>query len=166
MGGRLTVATALAATLSIAAAAAAAGPLYLDDFVEAPLERIRSVFPDLQKEGCYRVSETAYLLLTIDEEDEKPWRVVLGSSAPCTEVEEVPPVDVRHRSGVRLGDSTRQVVERLGRPEMSDAPQPPHRGLGDTEYFYLCRVEEMCARHTSIFLRDGKVVAIAEWYSE
>lgn len=156
----------LVAALSVAAAEPQ-GPLYIDDVVEAPLEQLQSVFPGLQKEGCYRINDSAHLLLTIDEKAEKPWRVVLASAPPCGEVEDIAGfLDIRHRSGVRLGDSAERVVERLGRPEMSDAPQPPHRGLGDIEYFYLCRVSEMCARHTSIFLRRGKVIAIAEWYSQ
>jgi hypothetical protein len=40
------------------------------------------------------------------------------------------------------------------------------RKLGETEYFYICRVSEGCARHTSVLIRDGVVTAISEWYSE
>ena len=67
---------------------------------------------------------------------------------------------------MELGDSTVDIVEKMGRPDASAAPETALKTLGDTEYFYVCRVSEGCARHTSVFIRDGLVSAIAEWYSE
>jgi hypothetical protein len=40
------------------------------------------------------------------------------------------------------------------------------RRFGEMEFFYICRVSEGCARHTSVFLKGGVVSAIVEWYSE
>jgi hypothetical protein len=54
----------------------------------------------------------------------------------------------------------------MGRPDASAPPEVQLKKLGDTEYFFICRVSAGCARHTSVFLRDGLVTAIAEWYSE
>ena len=38
--------------------------------------------------------------------------------------------------------------------------------LGDLEYFYVCRVSDQCARHNSVFIKNGVVTALAEWYSD
>jgi hypothetical protein len=144
----------------------AADPLYLDQVIEMPLATLQAQFPGLRKEGCYRIDSGRYLLVTMDKKDGKPWRVALSSEQPCRRAEEGPLLDVRHRKGVNLGDSTITVVEKMGRPDAAAAPETALRKLGDTEYFYVCRVSEGCARHTSIFIRGGLVTALAEWYSQ
>jgi hypothetical protein len=144
----------------------AADPLYLDQVIEMPLATLQAQFPGLRKEGCYRIDGGRYLLVTMDKKDGKPWRVALSSEQPCRRAEEGPLLDVRHRKGVNLGDSTITVVEKMGRPDAAAAPETALRKLGDTEYFYVCRVSEGCARHTSIFIRGGLVTALAEWYSQ
>ena len=144
----------------------AADPLYLDQVIEMPLATLQAQFPGLRKEGCYRIEGGRYLLVTMDKKDGKPWRVALSSEQPCRRAEEGPLLDVRHRKGVNLGDSTITVVEKMGRPDAAAAPETALRKLGDTEYFYVCRVSEGCARHTSIFIRGGLVTALAEWYSQ
>jgi hypothetical protein len=93
--------------------------------------------------------------------------VVLTGSAPCRRPEDTAvAVDVRQRKGVELGDRTTQLLAKMGRPDAAAAPEAALRKLGDTEYFYICRVSEGCARHSSVFIRDGVVTAIAEWYSQ
>jgi hypothetical protein len=141
-----------------------ADPIYLDQLMEMPVEELRRQFPGLRNEGCYRIGEAQYLLITIDK-DQKPWRVALASGEPCRRPVEGPALDIRERSGIDIGDTTMEVVEKRGRPDASAAPAPEHRRLGDTEYFYICRVQESCARHTSIFMRGGMVTAMMEWYS-
>lgn len=152
--------------LLVAAAASAQDPVYLDELAETPLARLQTMFPDLKKEGCYRIAEDRYVLITIDKKDQKPWRVVLASAPPCRRAETGPAIDVRLRAGVDLGQSQLAVVQRLGRPDTAAPSETSMRRFGETEFFYVCRVSEGCARHTSVFLKDGAVSAIAEWYSE
>jgi hypothetical protein len=157
---------AFVSLLLVAASSRAADPVYLDQLIESPLTTLQTQFPGLRKEGCYRVAPGRYLLLTMDKKDGRPWRVALSAEEPCRKPEDGPLLDVRHRKNVELGDSTILVVEKMGRPDASAAPETTLRRLGDTEYFYVCRVTEGCARHTSVFIRGGLVSAIAEWYSE
>ncbi|HEX6639706.1 MAG TPA: hypothetical protein VF215_01265 [Thermoanaerobaculia bacterium] len=159
-------ALAFVSLLLVAASSRAADPVYLDQLIESPLTTLQSQFPGLRKEGCYRVAPDRYLLLTMDKKDGKPWRVALSAEEPCRRAEDGPLLDVRQRKGVELGDTTIQVIEKMGRPDASAAPETALRKLGDIEYFYVCRVSEGCARHTSVFIRAGLVSAIAEWYSE
>jgi hypothetical protein len=152
--------------LILATASLAAEPLYIDEMMETPASELRRAFRDLRTEGCYRIGEQQFLLISIDKKDQKPWRVVLSSVEPCRRPVDVAALEVRARSGIRTGDSAMIVLEELGRPDTSAAPERALRPLGETEYFYLCRVEEGCARHTSVFFNNGIVTAIAEWYSE
>lgn len=159
-------AAATALFLFLAADLRAADPVYLDQLIELPLATLRQSFPTLKAEGCYQLPGARYLHITIDRKDQKPWRVTLSSDAPCKRPEPVGEFDVRARSGITLGDSTVAILEHLGRPDASAPPQSAQKRLGDTEYFYICRQSEGCARHTSVFVREGKVTAISEWYSE
>jgi hypothetical protein len=152
--------------LFVAVSSGAADPVYLDELIETPLASLQTQFPDLRREGCYRLADGHFLQITMDRKDGKPWRVTFASVAPCRRADDGPAVEIRHRSGIALGDSTGAILEKLGRPDASAAPDPAQRRLGDTEYFYICRVSEGCARHTSIFIKDGLVSAISEWYSE
>jgi hypothetical protein len=152
--------------LFVAVSSHAADPIFLDQIIEMPLATLQTQFPGLKKEGCYRVAPGRHLLLTMDKKDGKPWRVALSSDEPCRKPEDGPTLDLRHRSGVDLGDSTVVVVEKMGRPDASAVPETALKRLGDIEYFYVCRVSEGCARHTSVFIRTGQVTAIAEWYSK
>ena len=153
--------------LLLAVSSRAADPLYLDQLIETPLATLQTQFGEgLRKEGCYRIAEGRYLLLTLDKKDGKPWRVALSADVPCRKATEGPAVDVRHRKGIELGDSTVQVVEKMGRPDAAAAPETALKRLGDMEYFYVCRLSDNCARHTSVFIKDGLVSAVAEWYSE
>ena len=159
-------AIAWTALLLLAGSAAAADPVYIDQLMEQQLTSLQRQFPGLKKDGCYRIGADRFLLIDVAKKDQKPWRVVLTSSPPCRRPEDVAAMDVRLRRGVELGQRTRDVLEMMGRPDASAAPESSLRKLGDTEYFYICQVSEGCARHTSIFVRDGIVTAIAEWYSE
>lgn len=153
--------------LLLALRAQAADPVYIDQLIETPLATLQAQFPGLKKEGCYRIGEGRFLLISVDNKKaHKPWRIALSSVEPCRRPEDVPPMDVQERAGVQLGDSTVAVVRHLGRPDASAPPEAQLKKLGDMEFFFICRVSEGCARHTSIFLRDGVVTAIAEWYSE
>jgi hypothetical protein len=152
--------------LLVAAAANAQDPVYLDELAETPLARLQTSFPDLRKEGCYRIAADRYVMFSIDKKDQKPWRVVLASSSPCRRYETGPTIDVRSRAGVELGQTQLIVIQHLGRPETAAPSELSMRKFGETEFFYICRVSEGCARHTSVFLRGGVVSAIAEWYSE
>lgn len=155
------------ALLLLAVNSRAADPVYLDELMETPLQSLQRHFPTLRREGCYRLADGRYLMVAIEKKKEqKPWRVALTSADPCRRAEEGPELDVRHRAGLQLGDSTPIIVEKLGRPDASAAPEPALKKLGDMEYFYVCRVSTDCARHTSVFIRGGVVSAIAEWYSE
>ena len=159
---------ALASALFFLAAANvhAADPLYLDELAETPLVTLQQRFPTLKTEGCYILGKERYLAISIDKKDRKPWRVTLAARPPCRRPESGPDVDVRARSGVELGDTAGVVVQRLGRPDASAPPEASQKRLGETEYFFICRVSEGCARHTSVFVTQGVVSAISEWYSE
>lgn len=160
------VAFAVLALLFVAGGAAG-DPVYLDQLMETPVEALREMFPGLKKEGCFRVAAERYVLIDINKKDGKPWRVALTDVAPCKRPEDLSAaLDVRHRKGVMIGQKTTEVLAIMGRPDASAAPEPSLKRLGDMEYFYICRVSEGCARHTSIFVRNGLVSAIAEWYSE
>ena len=160
------LAIAVASMLLLARTAGAADPVYLDELVENPLATLQQRFPGLKNEGCYAIGSQQYLHITIDKKDRKPWRVTLSSDAPCRKPEDGPSMELLSRSGVMLGDTTIGIVERLGRPDASAPPNTDQKRLGDIEYFYICRVSEGCARHTSVFVRQGVVTAISEWYSE
>jgi hypothetical protein len=161
---RLALASAL---LCLAAANAhAADPVYLDELVETPLATLQQRFTTLKKEGCYAIASNRFLAISIDKKDAKPWRVTLAAEPPCRRPENGPAVDVRARSGVELGETTGEVVRRLGRPDAAAPPEATQKRLGETEYFFICRISEGCARHTSVFVRQGVVSAISEWYSE
>lgn len=157
---------AFAVVLLLLATASQAEPVFLDQLVEMPLTTLQTYFPGLKKEGCYRLADGRFLLVAIDKKDGKPWRIVLASDAPCRRPDDGPALDVQQRKGVQFGDSTVQVVEKMGRPDAAAEPETALKRLGETEYFYICRVSEGCARHTSIFIRAGLVSAIAEWYSD
>jgi len=157
----------LAVLAVLFAVGAAADPVYLDQLMETPLASLQQQFPGLKKEGCYRVAADRYVLIDIDRKEGKPWRVALSNTAPCRRAEDLAEaLDVRHRKGVELGQRTVEVLQVMGRPDASAPPEPSLKRLGDTEYFYICRLSDGCARHTSVFVRDGIVSAIAEWYSE
>ena len=167
MGGRMkTAAIVLAAFMSVAAHAQDEAPLYLDQMMEMPVATLQTSFNGVGSENCFQIGEGRYMLIDIQRNDQKPWRVALSSVEPCRRPRNIPPVHVFERQGVRLGYSTIEVVEVLGRPDASAEPETDLRRLGEIEYFYMCRVSEGCARHKSIFMRDGVVTAIAEWYSE
>jgi len=160
------VAFAVLALLFVAGGAAG-DPVYLDQLMETPIAALREQFPGLKKEGCYRVAAERYVLIDINKKDGKPWRVALTDAAPCKNPQDLSvALDVRHRKGVLIGQKTMEVLAIMGRPDASATPEPSLKRLGETEYFYICRVSEGCARHTSIFVRNGLVSAIAEWYSE
>lgn len=163
---RLAIAVASLLLVAAAADAQTAEPVYIDQLMETPLASLQRSFPQLKSEGCYQLAAGQFLLISIDRKDQKPWRVTLSSEAPCRRPQTAAPFDVRVRSGIRLGDTTRDVVQRLGRPDTSMAPDAKQKKLGQTEYFYICRVSEGCARHTSVFVTEGIVTAISEWYSE
>lgn len=163
---RATATLTLASLLFVAIPADAADPVYLDQLVETPWATLQQQFPSLKNEGCYQLGEGRYLHITQDKKDKKPWRVTLASEAPCRRPETIADMDVRARSGITLGDTSVGIVEHLGRPDASAAPEPAQKRLGDLEYFYICRVSEGCARHTSVFVKAGVVSAISEWYSE
>jgi hypothetical protein len=134
--------------------------------MEQPLASLQQTFPGLKKEGCYRIAADRYLLIDMEKKDQKPWRVIVTGSVPCKRPEDVAFMDVRLRRGIEIGQKSLEVVEKLGRPDAAAAPDPALKKLGDTEYFYICRVSEGCARHTSVFVREGVVTAVAEWYSQ
>ena len=157
---------AVASLLVVAVQTRAAEPVYLDQLVEMPLATLQQQFPTLKSEGCYQLAERRYLQIVIEKKDRKPWRVTLTAEAPCRRPEAMADMDVRHRSGIALGDGGLAIVERLGRPDAATAPETSQRRLGDLEYFYMCRVSEGCARHTSVFMKAGAVSAISEWYSD
>lgn len=161
------LAVAVASLLLVAVHVHAAEPVFIDQLIETPLANLQQQFPSLKKEGCYQLGGGRFLQISIDKKDQKPWRVTLTSEAPCRRPESAPEgLDVRARSGLVLGDNSLDIVERLGRPDASAAPESAHRRLGDTEYFYICRISEGCARHTSVYVKSGVVSAISEWYSE
>jgi hypothetical protein len=153
--------------LFVSVSSGAAEPVYLDQLMETPLATLQAQFPNLKREGCYRVADGRYLLISIDRKDGKPSRIAYTSEVPCKRpIDTAEAIDVRMRKGVELGDSPVAVREKLGQPDASTAPDPTLKRLGDIEYFFVCRVSELCARHTSVFLKNGTVTAVAEWYSE
>ncbi|HVE70879.1 MAG TPA: hypothetical protein VNI54_05880 [Thermoanaerobaculia bacterium] len=154
------------ASLLLAGSALAADPVYIDQLMEQSVSALRTTFPGLKKEGCFRIGAERFLLIAIDKKDQKPWRVMIANTAPCRRPEDVTGLDVRDRRGIEVGLGSMQIIEKLGRPDAAAAPDPTLRKLGDTEYFYICRVSDGCARHTSVFVRDGQVTAFGEWYSQ
>lgn len=150
----------------VALPAFAADPVYIDQLMEMPLGTLQRTFPDLRKEGCYQLSADRYLLIEIEKKDQKPGRIVLSSVAPCRRPIESPNVDVRLRNGVDLGIGPAEIINRAGKPDTAARPDSTLKRFGDLEYFFICRISEGCARHTSIFLKDGVVSAVAEWYSD
>ena len=158
--------TIMALLVVSAGGVAAADPIYIDQLMEMPLTTLQQQFPKLRNEGCYHIAPDRYLWIQMEKKDRKPWRVAITSIAPCKRPEEGPLLDVRERQGVELGVRTREVLEKMGRPDASAPPEADFKKLGETEYVYMCRVSEGCARHTSIFMRDGYVTAISNWYSE
>ncbi len=160
------VAVPLLAVLLVATGARAADPVYLDQLIEMPAPALEAQFGQIKREGCFQVAPDRFLLVTMDKKNRKVWRVVVTSVEPCKRPIAGPGLDVQERNGVAIGDSTIAVVERLGRPDAAAAPDPALKKLGETEYFYICRYEDGCARHTSVLMRSGVVTAIAEWYSE
>lgn len=160
------LAVTVMALLTVSVSGVAADPIYIDQLMEMPLATLQQQFPRLRNEGCYRIAPDRYLWIDMEKKDQKPWRVALASVAPCKRPEEGPAVDVRERTGIELGARTREVLEKMGRPDASAPPETAFKRLGETEYFYICRVSEGCARHTSVFMREGIVTAIASWYSE
>ncbi|HEX7830215.1 MAG TPA: hypothetical protein VF787_11195 [Thermoanaerobaculia bacterium] len=160
------LAVTLLAALLVATGARAADPVYLDQLIETPVATLEAQFGQMKREGCFQTGPNQFLLMTIDKKDRKPWRVVISSIEPCKKPLPGPQIEIGHRSGIHLGDKTMAVVERLGRPDAAAAPDVALKKLGETEYFYICRVEAGCARHTSVLMREGVVTAIAEWYSE
>lgn len=158
--------TALTLFLLLAAPVFAADPIYLDQMMEMPLGTLQRTFPDLRREGCYQLGPDRYLLIEIEKKDQKPERIVLSTAAPCRRPVDAPNVDVRARNGVELGIGPAEILSRAGKPDTAARPDSTLKRFGDLEYFFICRVSDGCARHTSIFLKDGVVSAIAEWYSE
>lgn len=158
--------TALTLFLLLAAPVFAADPIYLDQMMEMPLGTLQRTFPELRKEGCYQLAPDRYLLIEIEKKDQKPGRIVLSSMPPCRRPVDAPNVDVRARNGVELGIGPAEILNRAGKPDTAARPDSTLKRFGDLEYFFICRVSEGCARHTSVFLKDGVVSAIAEWYSE
>jgi hypothetical protein len=156
----------IVALLAVGSGAFAADPIYLDQLMEMPLATLQQQFPRLRTEGCYQIAADRFLVIDIDKKDRKPSRVLIASATPCRRAEEGPLLDVRERAGIDLGESTRDVLAKMGRPDASAPPDGNFKKLGETEYFYICRVSEGCARHTSVFMREGFVSAIATWYSE
>ncbi len=149
------------------AAGAAAQPVYIDQLMETPLATLRQQFPGLKKDGCYRIAAERYVLIEIDKKEGKPWRIALANTPPCKRPEDLAvAMDLRQRKGIELGQKTVDVLGIMGRPDASAAPDPALKRLGDTEYFFICRMSEGCARHTSVYVREGVVSAVAEWYSE
>jgi hypothetical protein len=160
--------TAIALTaLLFAGATLAADPVYIDQLMEQPLASLQQQFPGLKKEGCYHIGGNRHVLIDLDKKDQKPWRIVLAAGpAPCRRAETAAAIDLRQRKGVELGDGSAVLLSKMGRPDAAAAPESSLKKLGDTEYFFICRFSEGCARHTSVFVREGVVTAIAEWYSE
>ena len=160
------VALSVLALLFVAAASSAADPVYIDELMEMPVARLQTTFSGLKKEGCYRIAENRYVLVQIDKKDLKPWRVILSTEPPCRRAETGPVIDLRLRTGIDLGQTQVDVVKTMKRPETAQPTDTALRRFGDMEWVYICRVSEGCARHTSVFFKDGVVSAISEWYSE
>jgi hypothetical protein len=160
------VALSVLALLFVAAAGSAADPMYIDELMETPVARLHTTFTTLRKEGCYRIADNRYVLVQIDKKDLKPWRVVLATEPPCRRAETGPVIDLRERAGIDLGQTQVDVVKTMKRPETAQPTDTALRRFGEMEWFYICRVSDGCARHTSVFFKGGVVSAISEWYSE
>ena len=155
------------ALLMLVSARAYADAVYIDELMQTPLDVLQTHFEGLKKDGCYRLADGRYVLLNVDRRSKKPQRVVISASEPCKRPAAArTPMDLRHRGGIEIGDSTLVVLEKMGRPDASAAPEAAFRGLGDLEYFYVCRAEAECVKNTSVFVRQGSVSAISEWYSD
>jgi hypothetical protein len=153
--------------LFVSVTARAADPVYLDQLMETPLATLQTQFPNLKRDGCYRVGDGRFMLISINKRDGKPARIAYTSEQPCKRpIDTAEAIEVRIRQDVSLGDSPTIVRQKMGTPDASTTPEPALKSLGDIEYFFVCRVSEMCARHTSVFLKKGVVTALAEWYSE
>jgi hypothetical protein len=160
------LAFAVLSVVLFAGSVRAADPLYLDQLIESPQASLEARFGAMKKESCFQLAPDRYLLISMGKKEAKPWRVVLSSVEPCKKPVPAPNLEIRERNGIDLGDNTVTIVQRLGRPDAAAKPDPALKKLGETEYFYICRVSEGCARHTSILISGGTVSAIAEWYSE
>jgi hypothetical protein len=152
--------------LLAAAPLRAADPVYLDQLIETPAATLETQFGPMKREGCFAIAPDRFLLVTMDKKEHRPWRVVLSSIEPCKKPVAGPALDLRERNGVNIGDTSVSVVTLLGRPDAAAPPDASMKKLGESEYFYICRVSEGCARHTSVLIRDGIVTAISEWYSQ
>lgn len=159
------LAIAFVVLLAVSAGDVSAEPIYLDQLMEMSLATLQQQFPKMRNEGCYQLGPERFLWIDMKKKG-KPWRVALTSNPPCRRPENGPAIDVRERTGVELGARTKNVLDKMGRPDASAPPQGAFKKLGETEYFYICRLREGCSRHTSVFMRDGVVTAIASWYSE
>src|SRR5688500_7675884 len=113
---------ALAFVMLLLAAGVVAEPVYIDQLMETPLQTLQKSVPGLKREGCYQLAPDRYVMISIDKKDGKPWRVALAAADACRRAEDAA-VDVRHRNGVDLGDTTISVIEKLGRPDASAAPE-------------------------------------------
>lgn len=155
----------LALTIAVGGSTAA-DPIYIDQLMDTPLSALQTHFPGLKRDGCYSLADGRFVLVNVHRREEKPWRVAITAEAPCRRPAAVrTPMDLQQREGVAIGDTTAEVIGRLGSPEAATQTDSNLRNLGDSEYLYICRTSQ-CVRHTSIFMRDGAVSAIAEWYSE
>lgn len=156
----------LALTLAVSGSIAA-DPIYIDQLMETPLDALQTHFAGLKRDGCYTLPDGRFVLVNVNRGEQKAWRIAITADAPCRRPAAVrTPMDLQQRKGVAIGDSAADVVAKLGRPDAATDTDSKLRKFGDSEYFYVCRVDQECARHTSIFMRDGLVSAIAEWYSE
>jgi hypothetical protein len=155
------------ALLMTASARLHADAVFIDELMQTPLDVLQTHFEGLKRDGCYRLPDGRYVLLNVDRKTKKPQRVVISASEPCKRPADArTPIELRHRGGIAIGDTTLVVLEKMGRPDASAAPGSDFRQLGDLEYFYVCRAEAECLKHTSVFVREGVVTAISEWYSE
>ena len=135
MGRRMRLRFAFASLLFVAANLQAADPIYLDQLMESPLARLQQTWPNLKSDGCYQLVNRQYLHITIDKKDQKPWRVTLAADTPCRRAEQTGDFDIQSRSGIKLGDSTIAIVERLGRPDASAAPEAAQNGSATPSTF-------------------------------
>ena len=160
-------AAAVLALMMIVSGSIAADPVYIDQLMETPVETLQTHFAGLKRNGCYKLQDGRFVLVNVDRKTGKPWRIALSAGEPCRSADEVrTPMDLQHRKGLLLGEGTAAILEKLGRPDAMTETEPKLEMLGEMEYFFICRVDQDCARHTSVFTRDGMVTAIAEWYSD
>ena len=159
-------ATVLALSIAVGGSTAA-DPIYIDQLMDTPLAALQTHFSGLRRDGCYTLADGSFVLVNIDRKEGKPWRVALTADPPCRRPTPVrTPMDLQQRKGVAIGDRLTDVVAKLGGPDAITDTDSKLRQFGDSEYLYICRSDQACVRHTSIFMRDGLVSAIAEWYSE